>query len=97
MLNGPRERPSSLTMDLHRIYLAILALGAALIKGGIGYGFSSIVTPIALLWYSNKVLNPALVIVEVMVNIALLTRERRHLRATWPRARPIVSTLLPAG
>lgn len=82
-------------MDLNQIWLAILALGAALINGGIGYGFSSIITPIAIFWYSNKVLNPALVMVEVAVNVALVLRERRYIRATWPRARPVVSTLLP--
>jgi len=82
-------------VDLNALWLAILALGAALINGAVGYGFSSTVTPIAILWYSNKVLNPALVIVEVSVNVALLTRERRYLRATWPRARPVVLTLLP--
>jgi uncharacterized protein len=77
------------------IWLAILALGAAIINGAVGYGFSSTVTPVAILWYSNKVLNPALVIVEVVVNIALLVRERKHIRSTWPRAKPIASTLLP--
>jgi uncharacterized protein len=82
-------------MDLNSLWLSILALGAALINGGIGYGFSSIITPIAILWYSNKVLNPALVIVEVVVNVALLTRERRYIRSTWSRARPVISTLLP--
>jgi len=80
---------------LSAIWLAIVASGAALVNGAVGYGFSSIVTPIAILWYSNKVLNPALVIVEVAVNLALLTRERRYIRLTWPRARPVVLTLLP--
>jgi uncharacterized membrane protein YfcA len=75
--------------------LGVLALVAALINGAVGYGFSSIVTPIAILWYSNKVLNPALVIVEVAVNATLLFRERRYIRQTWGRARPLVSTLLP--
>ncbi len=82
-------------MDLNSIWLSVLALGAALINGGIGYGFSSIVTPIAIFWYSNKVLNPSLVTVEVAVNIALLVRERRFIPATWPRARPLLTTLLP--
>lgn len=82
-------------MDPNALYLALLALGAALINGGIGYGFSSIITPIAIFWYPNKVLNPALVLVEVAVNLALLVRERRHVRATWPRARPLIVTLWP--
>lgn len=82
-------------MDLATIWLAFLAFGAALINGAVGYGFSSIVTPIAILWFSNKVLNPALVMVEVGVNLTLLLRERHFIRQTWSRARPVVSTLLP--
>lgn len=84
-----------MTDPFSAIWLGLLAFGAAVTNGAIGYGFSSIITPVAILWYSNKVLNPALVLVEVAVNVALLTRERRYIRATWPRARPLVSTLLP--
>ncbi len=80
---------------LTSIWLAIVALGAALVNGAVGYGFSSIITPIAILWYSNKVLNPALVIVEVAVNLTLLVRERKYIRATWGRANPVISTLFP--
>jgi uncharacterized protein len=82
-------------MDWSSIWLAIVALGAATINGGIGYGFSSIITPIALLWYSNKLLNPAVVTVEVLVNVALLYRERAYIPATKARAMPVVMTLLP--
>jgi uncharacterized protein len=82
-------------MDWSSIWLALVALGASLINGAIGYGFSSIVTPIALLWYSNKVLNPAVVSVELLVNIALLFRERAYITATRSRAQPVVVTLLP--
>jgi uncharacterized protein len=77
------------------LWLALVAFGAAVANGAVGYGFSSIVTPIAIFWYSNKVLNPALVLVEVGVNLALLFRERGHLRATWPRARPVITMLYP--
>jgi uncharacterized protein len=82
-------------MDWSSIWLAIVAFGASLINGAIGYGFSSIVTPIALLWYSNKILNPAVVSVELIVNIALLYRERAYIVATKGRALPVVTTLLP--
>jgi uncharacterized protein len=82
-------------MDWSSIWLAIVAFGASLINGAIGYGFSSIVTPIALLWYSNKILNPAVVSVELAVNIALLYRERAYIAATKSRALPVVTTLLP--
>jgi uncharacterized protein len=88
--------PAGALMDpLSPLWLAITAFFAAVANGAVGYGFSSITTPIAILWYSNKVLNPALVIVEVVVNTTLLYRERRHIRATWSRARPVITTLLP--
>ena len=82
-------------MDWSSIWVAIVALGAATINGAIGYGFSSIVTPIALLWFSNKLLNPALVSVELLVNVTLLYRERAFISATKARALPVVKTLLP--
>jgi uncharacterized protein len=77
------------------LWLLIVAFGASIVNGAVGYGFSSTITPIALLWYSNKILNPALVIVEVGVNITLLVRERRYVPGTWSRARPVITTLLP--
>jgi len=65
------------------------------VNGAVGYGFSSIVTPIALFWTTNRILNPALVLVELLVNVTLLVRERRLIRATYPRAVPMVYGLLP--
>jgi uncharacterized membrane protein YfcA len=83
-------------MDLSSyIWLAVLALGAAVVNGAVGYGFSSIVTPIAILWVSNRLLNPALVVVELFVNVALLVRERKYIRSTWSHASPVIMTLLP--
>lgn len=82
-------------MDLSEIWLALVALGAAIINGAIGYGFSSIVTPIGVLWFSNKVLNPALVSVELLVNVTLLYRERSFIAITKARALPVIRTLLP--
>jgi uncharacterized protein len=77
------------------IDLALLALFAAIVNGAVGYGFSSIVTPIALFWTTNRVLNPALVVVELLVNVTLLVRERKLIRATSPRAIPMIYGLLP--
>ncbi len=82
-------------MDTSSLWLALVALLASTINGAIGYGFSSIVTPIALLWFSNKVLNPAVVTVELLVNVTLLIRERAYIPATKARAMPVVRTLLP--
>ncbi|HXQ49023.1 MAG TPA: sulfite exporter TauE/SafE family protein [Thermoplasmata archaeon] len=77
------------------IDLAILAFCAAVVNGAVGYGFSSIVTPIALFWTTNRILNPALVLVELLVNVTLLIRERRLIRSTYPRTLPMIYGLLP--
>jgi uncharacterized protein len=75
--------------------IAILAFFAAVLNGAIGYGFSSTVTPIALFFTTNKVLNPALVLVELAVNATLLVRERKLFTTMWPRAWPVIGGLLP--
>jgi uncharacterized membrane protein YfcA len=78
------------------ILALILAAGlAALVNGTIGYGFSSILTPIALLWMTSRVLLPAIVLVELGVNGVLLFRERKYLGATYPRVRPMILGLVP--
>jgi uncharacterized membrane protein YfcA len=77
------------------IALLILALGASLVNGMVGYGFSSIVTPIALIWMSSRMLNPALILVELGVNVALLVKERQYIRQTFPRAVPLIVGLIP--
>ena len=84
-------------MDLFptSIELAVLSLLAAIVNGAVGYGFSSIVTPIALFWTTNRVLNPALVAIELVVNVTLLYRERGFIASTKVRARPVIYGLLP--
>lgn len=52
-------------------------------NGAVRYEFSSIVTPAAVLWYSNKVLNPGLVSVEVAT-----VPQRLH-RMTRPATGPL--------
>ncbi len=41
--------------------LGAIGLVAAIVNGAIGYGFSSITVPFALLFLASRVLNPALV------------------------------------
>src|SRR5207249_8271696 len=43
------------------ITLTAVTLLAAVVNGGLGYGFSSITVPVALIFYANRILNPALV------------------------------------
>jgi uncharacterized membrane protein YfcA len=82
-------------MDSYGIALIIITLGAAVVNGALGYGFSSITVPLALLFLSNRVLNPALVPIEVALNAYVLWVNRDALPGVWRRVLPIVAGLLP--
>jgi uncharacterized protein len=77
------------------LVLAFTSLGAATVNGALGYGYSSISVPIALLVTVGRVLNPALVIVEVVINLYSLYWNRRSARAMWPRVAPLAIGLVP--
>jgi uncharacterized membrane protein YfcA len=75
--------------------LAAITLFAAVVNGALGYGFSSITVPLALLFLSNRVLNPAMVLVEVVLNSYVLWVNRGALPAVWRRLLPVVLGLVP--
>jgi uncharacterized membrane protein YfcA len=75
--------------------LALITLVAAVVNGALGYGFSSITVPLALLFLTNRVLNPALVLVEVALNAYVLWVNRESLGAVFRRMLPIVAGLVP--
>src|SRR5512143_3529159 len=77
------------------IVLAITSLGAATVNGALGYGYSSISVPIALLVVAGRILNPALVIVEVVINLYALWWNRASARAMLPRVAPLSIGLVP--
>jgi uncharacterized membrane protein YfcA len=77
------------------ISLAVLTLGAAIVNGALGYGFSSITVPVALLFLTNRILNPALVLIEVVLNAYVLWVNRSAATRVWHRVSPIVIGLLP--
>ena len=66
-------------MDSNQLALAVITFGAAIVNGALGYGFSSITVPIALLFLTNRVLNPALVPIEVALNAYVLWVNRASL------------------
>src|SRR5258708_36795421 len=68
---------------------------AATVNGALGYGFSSITVPVALLFLTNRVLNPALVPIEVVLNAYVLWVNRGSLPNVWRRMLPIVIALAP--
>src|SRR5213593_1897143 len=82
-------------MSSNAIYLIAITLIAAIVNGGLGYVFSSITVPLALLFLSNRVLNPALVLTEVALNAYVLWVNRDALPVIWKRGAPIVVGLLP--
>ncbi|MCG3778661.1 MAG: hypothetical protein JW388_1385 [Nitrospira sp.] len=79
-------------MDL--IVLVLITFVAATVNGALGYGFSSITVPVALLFYTNRILNPALVLVELVINSYVLFINRRSVPAIWWRVAPILIGLL---
>src|SRR6201994_4257846 len=82
-------------IDTSLIVLAGIASCAALVNGALGYGFSSLTVPVALVFYANRVLNPALVLIEVFVNLYVLFINRSGVPAVWKRVFPILIGLLP--
>src|SRR5215471_14660295 len=84
-----------LSVDTAVIVLAGIAFFAAFVNGALGYGFSSLTVPVALVFYANRVLNPALVLIEVFVNLYVLYINRSGVPAVWKRVFPILIGLLP--
>ena len=77
------------------IVLAITSLGAATVNGALGYGYSSISVPIALLVVAGRVLNPALVVIEVAINLYALWWNRHAAGRVLPRVWPLAIGLVP--
>jgi uncharacterized membrane protein YfcA len=84
-----------LPFDTGAMVLVAIALFAAFVNGAIGYGFSSLTVPLALIFYTNRVLNPAVVIVEVFINCYVLIINRRGVPSVWRRVFPILIGMLP--
>src|SRR4029434_10314123 len=82
-------------MDSYQIALIAITFGAAIVNGALGYGFSSITVPLALLFLTNRVLNPALVPIEVALNAYVLWVNRASLPGVWRRVLPVVIGLAP--
>jgi uncharacterized membrane protein YfcA len=83
------------SLDTAVVVLAGITLLAAFVNGALGYGFSSLTVPVALVFYTNRILNPALVVVEVFINLYVLFINRESVPAVWKRVFPILIGLLP--
>jgi len=82
-------------LDTAVIVLAGTALFAAFVNGAIGYGFSSLTVPLALVFYTNRILNPAVVLIEILLNLYVLFINLNGVPAVWKRVFPILVGLLP--
>lgn len=71
------------------------ALVAALISGAIGYGFSTLLVPVALLYLAPRVLNPGLVLAEIALNLLGLWLNRRMLPRVFRRVLPMMLASIP--
>jgi uncharacterized protein len=83
------------SLDTAMFVLAGIALFAAFVNGALGYGFSSLTVPLALLFYANRILNPAVVVIEVFLNLYVLFINRSGVPAVRKKVLPILIGLLP--
>jgi uncharacterized membrane protein YfcA len=75
--------------------LILITFVGATVNGALGYGFSSITVPVALLFYTNRILNPSLVLLEVALNSYMLWNNSSGVAAVWRRVFPILVGLAP--
>ena len=75
------------------VVLVLITFVAATVNGALGYGFSSITVPVALVFYTNRILNPALVLVELVINAYVLFVNRKSIPNIFWRVAPILAGL----
>jgi uncharacterized membrane protein YfcA len=75
------------------IVLVLITFVAATVNGALGYGFSSITVPVALLFFTNRILNPALVLIELVINAYVLFINRKSIPNIFWRVAPILGGL----
>ena len=75
------------------VVLVLITFVAATVNGALGYGFSSITVPVALLFFTNRILNPALVLIELVINAYVLFINRKSIPNVFWRVAPILGGL----
>lgn len=78
------------------VFFALLSLAASVVNGGLGYGYSSLSTPLALLVFVNRIINPAYVLLEAGINTFMLFLSgKKNIAATYRRTVPVMLALVP--
>jgi uncharacterized membrane protein YfcA len=83
------------SLDTGDVVVAVVAFIAAMVTGALGYGFSSITVPVALLFIPSNTLAPALVLLELATNLLGLFLHRHEVPGVAKRMVPLVAGLLP--
>jgi uncharacterized membrane protein YfcA len=79
------------------VFLALLSLAASTVNGALGYGYSSLSTPLAILAVVSRIINPVYVIIEGVINSFILVfTGTRNIKATFRRVLPIIVALVPS-
>jgi len=68
---------------VHLIVLVAITFAAATVNGNLGYGFSSTTVPVALLFYTNRILNPVLVLIALVINSYVLFINHKSIPNIW--------------
>ncbi len=76
------------------VVLVLITFVPATVNGALGYRFSSITVPVVLIFYTNRILNPALGLVELVINGYVLFINRKSIPNIWWRVAPIMIGLL---
>ena len=86
-----------MTFDISiAIFFLLLSLLASTINGGLGYGYSSISIPLAILVFASRIINPAYVLLEAILNtVMLFLAGRKNAVAVARRNVPIILAVLP--
>jgi uncharacterized membrane protein YfcA len=78
------------------LFFAVLSLAASIVNGGLGYGYSSLSIPLAILVFVNRIINPAYVLLEAMLNTIMLGLSgKRNITSTIGRNAPIILAIVP--
>jgi uncharacterized protein len=81
--------------DIAIVAMMGTALIAAAVNGALGYGFSSLTVPVALVFAPARTLVPALVLVEVVINSHQLFQNRAALPRVTRRVAPLIGGVVP--
>src|SRR5262252_6992733 len=86
-----------MALDLLTIlFFVVLSLAASTVNGGLGYGYSSMSIPLAILAFASRIVNPAYALVEAVLNTVMLGLSGgKNIASTTRRVVPVVVSLIP--